>query len=491
MRFAFSVALKYLIPRRKQLSVSIISVVSVLVISLVVWLAIVFLSVTEGIEKKWLDELTTLNAPLKVRPKDAYFQSYYYLVDSISASSNYTLKSLTEKLSCEKSNPYDPTVDVEPPNAFPEPLLNTDGSLKDLAKEAKEAILSLNGYSGLRVNEFEAGFGQLHLTLLQNGAEVFLSQVSYIIPYDKDNQKFTKLLLPPRKEDQTHLLSMKEKTGEAILLPKGFQKNKVLLGDGGYISYYTHTTSGMQEQRLPIYVSGFYDPGMMPLGNKMIFAEPKVANMLKGNILSSDEFFGNGFAVWLNDLKDVQRAKEIIEKNLETKGLSSFFTVESFSDYEFSRPFLEQLKSDKALFTLIAIIILLVACSNIISMLLLLVNDKKKEIAVLQSMGATSKSIVSIFGIAGMLTGSISCIIGTTAAFFTLKHLQSLVQLLSFLQGREAFQSAFFGTTLPNALSMSSLIFIVSATFIVSFLAGVIPALKATKIRPSEILKSE
>src|SRR3982074_1756880 len=98
MRFEFSVAFKYLIPRRRQLSVSIISLVSVLVISLVVWLSVVFLSVTEGMEKKWLDELTTLNSPLKVRPKEAYFNSYYYLVDSISQKSNYTLKSLGEKL---------------------------------------------------------------------------------------------------------------------------------------------------------------------------------------------------------------------------------------------------------------------------------------------------------------------------------------------------------------------------------------------------------
>ena len=75
MRFELTVALKYLIPRRRQLSASIISVISVLVISLVVWLVILFLSVTAGIEKKWVHELVALNAPIKLIPTEAYYKS--------------------------------------------------------------------------------------------------------------------------------------------------------------------------------------------------------------------------------------------------------------------------------------------------------------------------------------------------------------------------------------------------------------------------------
>ena len=89
--FEFSVALKYLIPRKKQLSVSLIALLSVLVISLVVWLVLVFLSVTEGIERGWLQKLTTLNAPLRITPTQRYYSSYYYQIDSVSADSHYAL----------------------------------------------------------------------------------------------------------------------------------------------------------------------------------------------------------------------------------------------------------------------------------------------------------------------------------------------------------------------------------------------------------------
>lgn len=50
MMFEVSVAFKYLIPRKKHLSVTLIAMMSVGVISLIVWLLLVFLSVTSGIE---------------------------------------------------------------------------------------------------------------------------------------------------------------------------------------------------------------------------------------------------------------------------------------------------------------------------------------------------------------------------------------------------------------------------------------------------------
>src|SRR3990170_3332185 len=106
--FELSVAFKYLIPRWRQLSVSIISLISILVIALVVWLIVVFFSVTHGLEKGWVQKLIALTAPVRVSPTDYYYDSYYYLADSVSMSSNYTPKSIGEKLSSPFTDPYDP-----------------------------------------------------------------------------------------------------------------------------------------------------------------------------------------------------------------------------------------------------------------------------------------------------------------------------------------------------------------------------------------------
>src|SRR5215211_5232959 len=98
-----------------------------------------------------------------------------------------------------------------------------------------------------------------------------------------------------------------------------------------------------------------------------------------------------------------------------------------------------ELQSQKHLFMLIAIVIIIVACSNIISMLIILVNDKKNEIGILRSMGATSQSIAAIFGICGVVMGFLGSLVGILAAIFTLNNLQALIRLISSIQGYDMF----------------------------------------------------
>lgn len=695
MRFELSIALKYLIPKWRQLSVSIISLLSIVVISLVVWLLIVFLSISEGIEKKWIEELVAINAPIRLVPKEEYFNSYYYQIDHLSFASNYSPKSIGEKLSSSQNDPYDPSIDPELPLDFPSPDLNQEGSIKDLVKEGWNTITDAKQDYPLTPHEFEVRFGNLKLTLARNESpllapqkmsETILSQISYIASFSGENKRLSALILPLQQEDFSNLLSnldmqreqspsnfherivtffdhltiktlitgkegwilpqfmipkkgswkgcalvsqgkilkifvpkekqdvqkldsilktlgyssvigdlqfessfvsftssmgdlyeslpinlhplivieggveleaeidlstvsnissvkhipffihgniqgtsiegkvpyhnfeigkinykdkdsssywiqqgidkkfslpLKNSLGDGILLPKSYKENGAKLGDTGVISYQNESASSYQEMRLPVYVAGFFDPGVVPIGNRVIFASPSVTAQLRSNYSPSDQMIGNGIAVFLDNLKLTEQAKKFIDKELKERNLDKYWKVESFSDFELTQPILQQLRSDKTLFTLIAIIILIVACSNIISMLILLVNDKRKEIGILQSMGASKFGIALIFGICGLITGICASVIGTVTAIITLNNLQVLVSFLNFLQGHEAFHQAFYGNSLPNELSISSLGFIVAATLLISLLAGVIPAIKAAKIRPSQILRSE
>lgn len=95
--YELSIAAKYLTPKWRQLSVSIISLISILVISVVVWLIVVFFSVTTGLTNGWLDKLTSLTAPIRITPTKEYYQSYYYLADGISSDSDYSHKTIGEK----------------------------------------------------------------------------------------------------------------------------------------------------------------------------------------------------------------------------------------------------------------------------------------------------------------------------------------------------------------------------------------------------------
>jgi lipoprotein-releasing system permease protein len=87
--------------------------------------------------------------------------------------------------------------------------------------------------------------------------------------------------------------------------------------------------------------------------------------------------------------------------------------------------------------------------------------------------------------------GLIGTFIGTILALLTLNNLNSILGLISRLQGYEAFNPMFYGETLPNQLSLEVLAIVLTVTGALSLVSGLVPALKASKVKPAEILRAE
>ncbi len=451
---------------------------SVGVISLVVWLVLVFLSVTTGIEKNWLRKMTALHAPVRVSPTEDYNNSYYYNIDALSAASHFTAKTIGQKAQSALSDPYVPDVDAEIPAHWPKADRLEGGNLLDPVKIAYQTLQTL----GLQYQDYEISGALLRINREGGGT---LSQMSYLLSYPTHNPRFQSLIIE----------SMAPQAGSdiAVLLPKSYKDSKIKLGDRGTLSYTAPSAASSQEQKLPIYVQGFYDPGLLAVGNKCVIVPSDVTRSIHAvsQTFSPDGTPTNGIFVWFDNLSDAPKVQERIVQAFEKAGIAKYWKIDTFRSFEFAKDLMQQFQSDRTLFLLIAVIILVVACSNIISLLVLLVNDKKKEIAILQSMGASFTSIAIIFGICGITMGTLSCLVGSLLALFTLHNIQGLVALLSAIQGHNAFNPAFFGQTLPNQLSPEALLFVLVITPILSLSAGLIPALKASHIRPSSALRSE
>lgn len=538
--FEWQIALKYLIPKRRSLSTALISLMSVFVISLVVWLVLVFLSVTKGLEQNWLNKLTSLYAPLRVSPTEEYYSSYFYRIDSLSSASHYTFKTLGEKAITSLSDPYSAEVDMQPPAHWPLPAQDQEGKFVDPVKRAYQELQQL----GLSFQDYEIGGALLRLGLHKKGEPgiSYLSQMSYLLSLPSKNPLLHTLIAPPTIEELNHLLTLDpsiieyidnpmfqgEKTGvklvqgcakifyeqtpltpppwayfvgkecylptwpneHGVLLPKFYQDSGAKIGDQGTLSYSATSAISTQEQKIRIRITGFYDPGILPVGSRCLIVPAEITRSIYGSTqtFSPDGTPTNGIFVWT---QDPASTKQKIASRFEQAGIASYWRIASYEEFEFSKDLMQQFQSDRTLFLLIAVIILVVACCNIISLLTLLVNDKKKEIAILHALGASSKNIAVIFGLCGMIMGCAACLLGSAAALITLRYLHVLVSLLSALQGHAAFHPAFFGSSLPNQLSHDAFLFVVIATPLLSLAAGLIPALKAARIRPSHILRSE
>jgi lipoprotein-releasing system permease protein len=559
--FELSVAFKYLIPRWRQLSESLISLLSVLVIALVIWLVVVFFSVTHGLEQSWIQRLIALTAPIRITPTQAYYQSYYSQIDAIAEESGYQLKTLREKLNGSGKDPYQSLIDGDLPKDWPQPDLESDGSLKDLVKKAYHAVNSLETFPGLAIHDFEVTAASLHLNFLRPSTidthqttHSTLTHAAYLASIDPSNKGLLYAHLPFTPDDFNNVLQkLKEMSrasmrgdafgkkkqstaalmqrfcdncheqgviaigetanaplwihqriengksqiqipfipswGDGIILPKSFKDNGVRLGDQGHLTYMAPTATAVHEQQLPIYVAGFYDPGIISIGGKFILASEELVSIIHSAQANQEALGSNGFNVRFDNLDDVDKVKYALQNAFQAAGIAPYWHIETYREFEFTKDLIQQLHSERNLWTLLATVIILVACSNILSMLIILVNDKHKEIGILRSMGATSTSIAAIFGLCGITIGMVGSLLGMLLAWITLQNLQILVAWIGALQGHEMFNPLFYGNALPSKMSGHAIAFVLITTTTISLISGLIPAIKACMLRPATILR--
>jgi lipoprotein-releasing system permease protein len=149
-----------------------------------------------------------------------------------------------------------------------------------------------------------------------------------------------------------------------------------------------------------------------------------------------------------------------------------------------NRSLFSALKLEKVTMFIILIMIVLVGALNIISSLVMLVMEKTRDIAILRTMGATSKSIMSIFIIQGLFVGLIGTFLGLISGSF-------LCQLLARYQFIKLPPDVYYITTLPVKMEWFDVASIALAAIVISFLATIYPSWQASKVNPVEALRYE
>jgi len=97
--YELKTAFSYLVPRKGQLSISVVGSIAVLVILAIAWLVLVFFSTTEGFERRWSAKITSILGPLQIVPTKEYFDSPIYQIDLFSEDTERTPQRLSTKLS--------------------------------------------------------------------------------------------------------------------------------------------------------------------------------------------------------------------------------------------------------------------------------------------------------------------------------------------------------------------------------------------------------
>lgn len=258
-----------------------------------------------------------------------------------------------------------------------------------------------------------------------------------------------------------------------IVLGKSLAKNLVV-GEGDIV--YLISPRGMASTRdyVParkrFRVVGFFSSGMHEYDSAMAYITIKTAQ----KVLRMEK----GISVLAIRLHDIYRAQETAEALNARLG----FPYWARDWMQMNRNLFSALKLQKMVMFIILTLIVLVAAFNITSALIMMVMEKTREIAILKTMGATSRSIKKIFVYKGMVIGVVGTILGVSFGWV-------LCTILRYYHFIELPEDVYYFTTLPVRLEFLDVVVIASATLLLCFLSTLYPARQASRLNPVDAIR--
>jgi lipoprotein-releasing system permease protein len=154
--------------------------------------------------------------------------------------------------------------------------------------------------------------------------------------------------------------------------------------------------------------------------------------------------------------------------------------------------FFRAVQIEKRMMFLILFLIVAVAAFNIVSTLVMAVTDKRGDIAILRTLGASRGSIAMIFIVQGALIGLIGLGLGVGGGVALALNIDKVVPAIERLFGIHFLsREVYFISDLPSDLQWDDVITISITAFVLTLLATLYPSLRAARVQPAEALRHE
>ncbi len=182
-----------------------------------------------------------------------------------------------------------------------------------------------------------------------------------------------------------------------------------------------------------------------------------------------------------------------------------------FTWFDLEKPMYESFKTTKTLLLFIMLLIVLVAAVNISSALVMMVIEKEADVAILKSTGVSGSSIVAAYIYSGFLIGLMGTLIGMSIGLFCAVNINPILHGIEYFLNFseyviEWFLSPFISLTfnrivllnssyyldrIPIIIDFKSVFIIGAGSILLSTLASLIPAVRAGRIKPMEIIRRQ
>lgn len=199
----------------------------------------------------------------------------------------------------------------------------------------------------------------------------------------------------------------------------------------------------------------------------------------------------SGLRLKLDDLFDAPQIGAMLSERLNSN--SAVNNQYYVSDWTMQHAnFFKAVQMEKRVMFIILTLIVAVAAFNIVSTLVMAVTDKRADIAIMRTLGASPVSILSIFIVQGALIGLVGTLLGAVFGVLVALNISSIIPFIENLFHVQFLSKEVYAISeLPSDLIWSDVWLIVLMSFSLSLLATLYPSWRASKINPAEALRYE
>lgn len=256
----------------------------------------------------------------------------------------------------------------------------------------------------------------------------------------------------------------------------------VQIGDPVTLLSLTGETSvmGSQPRRKTYTVGGIFSIGMSEYDGTFVYMPLEQAQLFFGRDQGVDEI-----EIMLADPDNVDKIKPQIAEAAGPNGLISTWKMQNQS-------YFNALQVERNTMFLILLMLVFIAAANIISGLVMLVKNKGRDIAILRTMGASSGAILRIFFMAGAAVGVAGTLAGLALGTLFCAYIGPIQSAVEWITHTSVFNAdVYFLAHIPAKLDWNEVGLIAFAAIVMSFLATLPPAWRASRLDPVEALRYE
>ncbi len=358
-------------------------------------------------------------------------------------------------------------------------VLDSDGALPNWEESRKQVLQNKSVKAAAPFIEQQV--------LLKEADKVHPTQLEAVLPeYEKDIGTINRYI------DNEKGLGLLESGAFNIILGETLAKNLgVVIGD-------SVTLLSPKQQNFLVANNEQQNPDdLIP-----IIREFNVVATFKVDLQAFDKFFAyvhlkdaaelfdldknvNGLRAQITDIFKTKEVTDALTNELTEGSFVTNWTIQHSS-------FFRAMQLTKTMLFLILVLIIGVAAFNLVSTLIMVVTDKESDIAILRTLGMPPAQVMKVFIIQGGLLALIGTIIGVVLGLLIASNISAIVQFLEATFGFNPLNADVHGLTEIDAkIEASDVIIIAISAFLLSVVATIFPAWKASKVHPAEALRYE